>query len=130
MSGFVLALWRHKFWIVLGLAVVAAGFGLLQTERLSTSQLKTAQWQENYNGVLDANVTSQDTIQKLQRETKRRAGIADKAVAERDALAIQLSELQKVIVHDQTPVSDDWCAVLDELRRIAGAPGAACSGAQ
>ena len=116
-------------------AIIGLGMGLalfVQTARLNSaekqataSEQSAAQW-KNYAQNME--LTAQEnaaTVAKLQAENQRIAGIVAENTAKYNRLGKAYETLRKQ--NDDRPVTDDWCAILNELRAIQGGHGPACS---
>ena len=117
-------------------AIIGLGMGLalfVQTARLdaaekqaTASEQSAAQW-KNYAQNME--LTAQEnaaTVAKLQAENQRIASIVAENTAKYNRLGKAYEQLKRQTT-DTSPVTDDFCAILDQLRAIQGGDGPACN---
>lgn len=122
---------KYVIFAIIGLGLGAALF--VQTARLdaaekqaTASEQSAAQW-KNYAQNME--LTAQEnaaTVAKLQAENQRIAGIVAENTAKYNRLGKAYEQLKRQTA-DTSPVTDDFCAILDQLRAIQGGTGPACS---
>lgn len=121
-------------WVIGALLMAGLGAALyvtrlqLDAARAREAQAVQAAVQNEANArrleaTLQANL---DAVRAAEAERDRINRLADGLRAENARIAMDYTSLKRKVVNDQTPVTPDWCAFLDELRAISGAPGPAC----
>lgn len=117
-------------------AIIFAGLGLalfVQTTRLNSAEkqldaaeLNAAQWKRHADNMEAVAAENARTADKLRAENERIAKIVADNTAKYNRLGKAYEQIRKQTT-DASPVTDDWCAILDSLRSIQGGTGPACS---
>jgi uncharacterized protein HemX len=116
-------------------ALLFIGMGLalfVQTARLNSaekeaaaSEQSAAQWKSYADNMELTARENAATLDKLRAENERIAKIVADNTAKYNRLGKAYESLRKQTT-DSSPVTDDWCAILNELRAIQGGTGPAC----
>jgi uncharacterized protein HemX len=117
-------------------AIIGLGMGLalfVQTARLDAAEkeakaaeLNAAQWKRHADNMEAVSAENAATVAKLQAENQRIAGIVAENTAKYNRLGKAYEQLKRQTT-DTSPVTDDFCDILNQLRAIQGGDGPACS---